>query len=184
MASWNIQSAYENITLLCSSAILCISFCPGSELQQPGEMLYSASTNQEGNLPLIFPVPSDIKVSEGNFSIDSNTTILIPQKPSGQDRFLAGLIAAEFADKYELPVMLSSKTSLPGTESFILIGDITNPLVKSYCDQKSLSGELKDLERKVIYFLLHQPVSSSLQIIRREPFSDSDHSGNWFRVMN
>ena len=94
---------------------------------------------------LIFPLPSDIQVSEGNFSIDSKTIILIPQRPSGQDRFLAGLISAEFADKYEIPILISSKPSLTVADRFILIGDITNPLVKSYCDRNRLSGELKTL---------------------------------------
>ena len=55
---------------------------------------------------LIFPFPLDIKVFDGQFEIDSNTFILIPQKTSKQDNFLAGLISNEFADKYEIPVMI------------------------------------------------------------------------------
>ncbi len=103
------------------------------------------TANTEEKHPLIFPVPIDIQVSEGKFIIDSNTFIVIPQKPSGQDRFLAGLMSNEFADKFELPVLIRSKPSLAFKEKFILIGDIANPLVKSYCDQKKLSGELKTL---------------------------------------
>ncbi len=94
---------------------------------------------------LIFPFPLDIKVFDGHFEIDSNTFILIPQKASKQDNFLAGLISNEFADKYEIPVMISRKLSLTGSDKFILIGDITNPLVKTYCDQQDLTGELKTL---------------------------------------
>lgn len=103
------------------------------------------TANTEEKHPLIFPVPIDIQVSEGKFIIDSNTFIVIPQKPSGNDRFLAGLMSNEFADKFELPVLIRSKPSLAFKEKFILIGDIANPLVKSYCDQKKLSGELKTL---------------------------------------
>jgi len=101
---------------------------------------------------LIFPLPLDIQVLEGNFNIDSGTFILIPQKPARQDNFLAGLISNEFADKYEIPVMINRKQAFTGKDKFILIGDITNPLVKSFCDQKGLTGDLKTLGEEG-YFL-------------------------------
>ncbi len=129
------------VLLLC-----CVSaFAWDVSFSKQGEMLCRELPDPEDKRPLIFPFPLDIQVYEGNFIIDSNTFILIPQEPSGQDRFLAGLISNEFADKYELPVLISSKPSLSGKERFILIGDITNPLIKSYCDKKRLSGELKTL---------------------------------------
>ena len=95
--------------------------------------------------PFIFPVPIDLKVFGGNFNIDANTFILIPQKPAGQDNFLAGLISNEFAGKYEIPVLINRKPAFTDKDRFILIGDITNPLVKSYCDQNGLTGDLKTL---------------------------------------
>jgi len=94
---------------------------------------------------LIFPFPLEIKVLEGNFEVDSNTFIMIPQKASKLDNFLAGLISNEFADKYEIPVMIYSKLTLNSTDKSILIGDLTNPLVKTYCDQQGITGELKAL---------------------------------------
>jgi len=126
--------------------LFCVSaFAWDVSFSKQGEMVCRELPDPEDKRPLIFPFPLDIQVYEGNFIIDSNTYILIPQEPSGQDRFLAGLISNEFADKYELPVLISSKPSLSGKERFILIGDITNPLIKSYCDKKRLSGELKTL---------------------------------------
>ena len=95
--------------------------------------------------PLIFPLPLDIKVLEGNFEIDSNTYILIPEKATRQDDFLAGLIATEFADKYELPVMINRKKTFTHSDKFILIGDISNPFVKAYCEQQGMTGDLKTL---------------------------------------
>ena len=94
---------------------------------------------------LIFPFPLDIQVSEGNFEIDSNTFILTPQNPVSYDNFLAGLISREFADKYEIPLLINRKSSFTGSDKFILIGDITNPLVKTYCDRNGLTGSLKTL---------------------------------------
>ncbi len=101
---------------------------------------------QEGNYKMyIFPFPLDIQVLNGSFEIDSNTFILVPEKATSQDNFLAGLIANEFADKYELPVMINRRQTFTLSDKFILIGDITNPLVKTYCDQQGLTGELKAL---------------------------------------
>ena len=97
---------------------------------------------------LIFPFPLDIQVSEGNFEIDSSTFIMIPQKAGKQDNFLAGLISNEFADKFEIPVMIRPKPSVTDADKFILIGDITNPLIKIYCEQKDLIGELKILSEE------------------------------------
>ena len=94
---------------------------------------------------LIFPFPLEIKVLQGNFEIDSNTFILIPQKAVKQDNFLAGLISNEFADKYEIPVLINRKQSFTGADKFILIGDITNPFVEMYCEQRGLINELKTL---------------------------------------
>jgi len=108
-------------------------------------MLFRELPDATDKLPQVFPLPSEIKVSEGEFSIDLKTLILIPQEASGQERFLAGLLSSEFADKYELPVMISKKNSLRDAERFILIGDITNPLVKSYIDRNRLSGVLESL---------------------------------------
>ena len=94
---------------------------------------------------LIFPLPLDIQILDGSFEIDSNTFIMIPQKVGKQDNFLAGLIANELADRYEIPVMINRKPSFTSMDKFILIGDITNPLVKLYCDQQGLMNELKTL---------------------------------------
>jgi len=84
---------------------------------------------QEGNYKMyVFPFPLDIQVLKGSFEIDSNTFILIPEKATSQDNFLAGLIANEFADKYELPVIINRKKTFTPADKCILIGDITIPL--------------------------------------------------------
>ena len=98
-----------------------------------------------GDRPLIFPVPLEVHILGNNFTIDSGTFILIPSKPARQDNFLAGLMSNEFADKYEIQVLIRRKPAFTDRDKGILIGDITNPLVKSWCDQKGLTGELKTL---------------------------------------
>jgi hypothetical protein len=95
--------------------------------------------------PLIFPVPRDVKLSEGIFNIDNNTFIVVPEKETKADLFLAGLIVNEFADKYERPIGIRKK-SLPGIKGkFILAGDLSNPLIAGFCKQNGLISLLDGL---------------------------------------
>ncbi len=41
--------------------------------------------------------------------------------------------------------LISKKTSYTDQDKFILVGDITNPLVKKYCEQKGFTNTLKAL---------------------------------------
>jgi hypothetical protein len=95
--------------------------------------------------PLIFPVPKEVLTGEGKFNIDKNTFILIPQNPSKNDVFLAGLLSAEFSDKYELPLLVSRRPSFAQNDRFILAGDTLNPLIKRYCSQKGIRKTLRSL---------------------------------------
>ena len=104
------------------------------------------TANPAGDYKLmIFPFPSDIQVLGGNFEIDSATFILVPQKAGEQDDFLAGLVSNEFADKYEVPVMIYGKKNFTDEDKFILVGDLTNPLVRTYCEKLGLTEELRTL---------------------------------------
>ncbi len=95
--------------------------------------------------PLIFPVPQNVEIGEGIFIIDNNTFIMVPEKETKADLFLAGLIINEFADKYERPIEIR-KSSFSGTnEKFILAGDISNPLIAGFCKQKGLTSSLNAL---------------------------------------
>lgn len=94
--------------------------------------------------PLIFPLPSEIKINEGVFNIDINTRIIVPAKASATDSFLANLLSAEFSDKFEVPVPIKRESSI-GTVKYILIGDLSNPLVSKYCNDHNLTGSLKAL---------------------------------------
>jgi hypothetical protein len=95
--------------------------------------------------PLIFPIPSEVLINEGIFSIDKITFIMIPEKESKSDDFLAKLLFNEFVDKYERPISIVRKTAFSDKDKFILIGDITNPLVRNYCEKKGLFNTLKEL---------------------------------------
>jgi hypothetical protein len=98
-----------------------------------------------GKKPLVFPVPSDIQMGEGIFNLDGSAFILTPEKKSNTDEFLAGLLLAELSDKYEQPIEIISKSKIPENGKFILMGDITNPLIKNYCRKNELTDKLVDL---------------------------------------
>lgn len=87
--------------------------------------------NAENKNPPVFPFPIDIQVLKGNLILDSNTFIVISQKPSGLDRFLAGLMSNEFADKYELSVLRHAYYILWSGKSILLnmLSQITEALV-------------------------------------------------------
>ncbi len=95
--------------------------------------------------PVIFPIPSEVRMGEGIFSIDNSTFIMVPEKESNADSFLAGLLFNEFEDKFEQSVIIRKRTTYADKDKFILIGDISNPLVRSYCEQKGILAALKGL---------------------------------------
>jgi hexosaminidase len=101
--------------------------------------------SSNGKKPLIFPLPSELQLAEGTFDIDKSAFIITPEKGSDQDRFLSGLFASEIADRYEQNISIARTNSYAGKNKFILIGNISNPLVKQFCEQNNLVSELKKL---------------------------------------
>lgn len=95
--------------------------------------------------PLIFPLPAEISLGEGAFMVDRSAYILVPEKPSEKDLFLSGLLLSDISDKYEQPISIRRQNLFSEKDRFILIGDISNPLVKKYCEQKKILSELKNL---------------------------------------
>ena len=127
-----------NSSLIARLAIF-LSFVPG--------LLHGKGTNPAGQeeRPLIFPIPSEVQINDGIFSVDKTTFIMVPDKESKYDDFLAKLLFNEFVDKYEQPISIVRKSAFSDKGKFILIGDITNPLVRSYCEQKGIITTLKSL---------------------------------------
>jgi hypothetical protein len=95
--------------------------------------------------PLIFPIPDITRPDKGNFIIDKNAFIMVPEKPAKSDEFHAKLLLSELVDKYGQFINITAGTAFSEKDRFILIGDITNPLVKKYCDQNGLTQMLLDL---------------------------------------
>jgi hypothetical protein len=95
--------------------------------------------------PLIFPIPSEVQINKGIFSVDKSVFIMVPDKGNKSDDFVVKLLFNEFVDKYEQTISIVTRSSYTEKDRFILIGDITNPLVKDYCEKKGLLSSLKEL---------------------------------------
>ena len=107
-----------------------------------------ATVQQEENskgINLIFPIPSEVQINEGIFRIDKTTVIMVPENAGKPDDFLARLLFNELVDKYGQPINIVRKSAFSDKDKFILIGDITNPLVKNYCEKNRLLPSLKIL---------------------------------------
>lgn len=93
--------------------------------------------------PLIFPHPLEMQLKQGSFLLDEKTFLLLDEKEGTDDQFLSSLLQNEIADKYQYAIKTISSKKL--AEKFILIGSITNPLVKNYCVQNGLLASLQKL---------------------------------------
>lgn len=96
-------------------------------------------------IPLIYPIPLDVQINGGKFYIDKTTFIAVPEKENNTDDFLAKLLSNELGDKFQQSIIITKKQAFAKNDKFILIGDITNPLIRSYCEQNALNSILRGL---------------------------------------
>jgi hypothetical protein len=89
--------------------------------------------------PLVFPVPQEMELKGTRFVLEEPVRILLPETPSENDLLLARELAADLGDRHGLNVSIERSSRLPGTGRFILMGAISNPLVKHYCAEHSLT---------------------------------------------
>lgn len=107
-----------------------------------GQALYGYSKTPA---TLIFPIPSEVQMKDGKFNIDKTTFLMIPERANHDDNFLAKFLVNEIADRYEHSLNIIKRSTFSESDKFILIGSVSNPLVKKYCEQKGLVSSLKTL---------------------------------------
>jgi len=81
----------------------------------------------------IFPRPHEMAESPGHFFLNEETTIMLPRSASDNDLSLARFLIEELSDWYGIQPRLRHEDTLPEGDPFILIGSISNPLVREYC---------------------------------------------------
>jgi ribosomal protein L21E len=95
--------------------------------------------------PLIFPLPLEVQVREGRFDVDKSTFIMSYQRAREGDDLLARLLSQEFVDRYGQPMKIMKRSSIGHDDKFILLGTISHPLVKRFCEQNGLMSALRGL---------------------------------------
>ena len=86
--------------------------------------------------PAVFPAPREMELRGAGLRLDESVPILLPERPSPQDLFLARFLTAELGDRYGGALRSKRTSTLPVKGPFVLLGSTTNPLVKEYCRKR------------------------------------------------
>ncbi|MGH9326886.1 MAG: glycoside hydrolase family 20 zincin-like fold domain-containing protein [Terriglobia bacterium] len=81
----------------------------------------------------IFPRPHEMTALPGQFILTEDTTILLPGAASEADLLFSRFLIDELSDRYGVQPRVQHANALPDGSRFILIGSISNPLVREYC---------------------------------------------------
>lgn len=79
----------------------------------------------------IYPEPQQWKLTGSRFEITPATRILLPAQASPGDLQLARILAGDFADRYRIGVRIERVSALPALKGAIVMGAVSNPLVKA-----------------------------------------------------
>ena len=109
-----------------------------------GSLCLSAGKVMAIDKPLIFPIPQQIEVINGNFILDETVSIIIPQHASEKDISLANFLVRELSDKYGVALKIETLADIPGNRKVVVMGTINNPLIKKYCKENKLELTAKN----------------------------------------
>jgi hypothetical protein len=101
-------------------------------------LIYSMSGKAVEN-PLIFPIPQQMKVTGDAFNMDEGVSIIIPEHATEKDILLANFLGRELSSKYGIALKTERASDVPQNRKVIIMGTITNQLVKKYCDNNNLN---------------------------------------------
>jgi Glycosyl hydrolase family 20, domain 2/Glycosyl hydrolase family 20, catalytic domain len=101
-------------------------------------LISASSTMIAADIPLIFPIPQQLKINNQSFILDKNVEVLVPKNAGQKDMALAKLLVKELSNKYGLPVMIESSSVIPKDRKVIIIGTLSNLLIKKYCDDNKI----------------------------------------------
>ena len=88
--------------------------------------------------PIVFPIPQNQQITSESFVLDESVSIMIPENASENDYFLARFLVRELSDKYGLALKIVSGTDIPQAKKVIVMGTVSNPLIKGYIEKNNL----------------------------------------------
>jgi hypothetical protein len=155
---------------------------PAFKLLRPGIvaillciLLMNASTSLAMDRPLIFPIPQELQVTGESFILDENIVIAIPENAGAKDVNLARLLVKEFSNRHGLALKIQKVKTIPQGKRVIIMGTLSNSLVKKYCADNRLVLTAKNPGNEG--YLLH--VSANLVVI-----SGWDDAGAFFGLQS
>jgi hypothetical protein len=87
---------------------------------------------------LIFPVPQQMQITAEVFIPDETMSVIVPEKMSSNDIFLARFLVRELSDKYGIAIQIESRNDIPEDRKVIVMGRFDNILVKRFCNENRL----------------------------------------------
>jgi len=117
----------KNKALNCVKYIVCVVLFATITLKSYGS-----------KLPLIFPIPQDQQLTSELFKVDEQVSILVPQKATPHDLFLARFLVREFSDKYGIALKIESSNQIPTNRKVMVMGTLGNPLINDYCKKRNI----------------------------------------------
>ncbi len=82
--------------------------------------------------PAVFPAPRQMEIRSEKLALGERVPILLPEKPTPDDLFLARFLTAELSDRCGIALRTKRVASLETGEPFILLGSSSNALVQQY----------------------------------------------------
>lgn len=123
-----------------TGSLLATSMLPSVGLAGTGAFDGSAAAQSASSYSIltpartgIFPRPHEMKETPGFFPLNEETSIILPRGASENDVRLARFLVEELSDHYDVQPMVRHENELPESGRFILMGSISNPLVRDYC---------------------------------------------------
>ena len=80
-------------------------------------------------------------MSAESFVVDDTVRILVPENASSADILLARELTAELSDRHGVAVRIERGAKVPSTGRVIVMGAITNPLVREVSAGRPLPAE-------------------------------------------
>ena len=89
-------------------------------------------------IPLIIPVPQEIRVTGEDFIVDETISIIVPENASEQDISLARALVRVLSDRYGVAILIRTGNAIPENGKSVVMGTVSNPLVNKYCSDNNL----------------------------------------------
>ena len=106
---------------------------------KPGIFLLLGVTAIMAEPPHIFPQPQQVTHTGATFRIDDETIIALSAQPTSTEVNIATILMRELSDRHGLAVKAVRGARRPYDGRVILLGSISNPLVKAEAEREGLS---------------------------------------------